>query len=391
MFPIVYLFHKYDIISMASSTSLSTLMIRKPNLNRKRQKVIPLRTLSKKNEYRLFRLIVAGLTIFLFCRLLNLPRNNSQVPVPLIGNIFQSNSNKDLSHVQQTKIIEFPRKIWQTAKGGIASFDDFDREAIGTWTKLNQKWRHEIVTQHSAESYVRERFSERPDIVEVFTDLQDPILRADMIRYLLLLEEGGLYSDLDTKSLKPIDDWIPPEYQAMVNVVIGIEYDKLDGERWVDWTLDLQFSTWTILAKPRHALFEYTVEKVIRGLKNLALSQDTTVSNVKLSINQVLDITGPAMFTQSVFEVLSYCTGATFSWSNVTNLKAPLLVSDILILPITSFGNGQSHSNSGGPNEDGALVQHLFKGSWKEVYYKEEMLKEENRKKQEEEDLASQV
>ena len=37
----------------------------------------------------------------------------------------------------------------------------------------------------------------------------------------------------------------------------------------------------------------------------------------------------------------------------------------VLILPINAFGSGQAHSNSGSPDEDTALVQHLFKGSWK--------------------------
>ena len=37
----------------------------------------------------------------------------------------------------------------------------------------------------------------------------------------------------------------------------------------------------------------------------------------------------------------------------------------VLILPINAFGSGQAHSNSGSPEENTALVQHLFRGSWK--------------------------
>ena len=37
----------------------------------------------------------------------------------------------------------------------------------------------------------------------------------------------------------------------------------------------------------------------------------------------------------------------------------------VLILPINAFGSGQAHSKSGSPDENTALVQHLFKGSWK--------------------------
>lgn len=80
-----------------------------------------------------------------------------------------------------------PRKIWQTSKMGPGALEEDDRKAIQSWVKLNQKHRYEILTQHSAESYVRTTFPRRYDIEETFMDLHDPILRADFIRYLVLL------------------------------------------------------------------------------------------------------------------------------------------------------------------------------------------------------------
>ena len=267
---------------------------------------------------------------------------------------------------------DFPRKIWQTSKTSPAGLDRMDRTSIQSWTKMNQKWRYEIITQYSAESYVRDRFSHRRDIEETFMDLQDPILRADLIRYLVLLGDGGVYSDIDTKSLKPIEDWVPAAYKDYANVVVGIEYDRLEGNRWIDWTLDLQLCTWAIMAKPGHPLLELTVDRVIRGLKRLALKQGKTISGVKPSFNEVLDTTGPALFTHSVFDILSHSTGTNFTWLNITKLTSARLIDDILILPINAFGSGQSHSNSGSPNDDTALVEHLFKGSWKNDHPMEE-------------------
>ena len=81
----------------------------------------------------------------------------------------------------------FPRKIWQTSKMGPGGLEEDDRRAIQSWVKLNQKHRYEILTQHSAESYIRTTFPHRYDIEETFMDLHDPILRADFIRYLVLL------------------------------------------------------------------------------------------------------------------------------------------------------------------------------------------------------------
>ncbi|MCJ1307691.1 hypothetical protein MMC25_001339 [Agyrium rufum] len=299
----------------------------------------------------------------LLTTIIHIVYTNHYGPVPIPTMRFASSHNLSSLTPQPPK--PFPRKIWQTSKVSAAGLDETDRAAIHSWTTMNQKYRYEILTQYSAESYVRETFAHRPDIEEVFRDLQDPILRADLIRYLVLLGDGGVYSDIDTRSLRPIDDWIPSAYSRYANVVIGVEYDALDGPRWGDWTLDLQFCTWAIMARPGHELLELTVDRVLRKLKNLALKQGTAVAGIKANFDEVLDTTGPASFTLSVFELLSRNTGTNFSWLNVTGMTQPRLVGDVLLLPITAFGSGQQHSASGSPDDDEALVQHLFKGSWK--------------------------
>lgn len=123
--------------------------------------------------------------------------------------------------------IAFPRKIWQTSKTNVASLEEGDRSRIQTWLKLNQKHRYELITRYSAESYIKEKFNHRPDIQEIFQDLQDPILRADFIRYLVLLGDGGVYSDIDTMCLVPVEDWVPQSYRGKANLVVGVEYDSL--------------------------------------------------------------------------------------------------------------------------------------------------------------------
>ncbi len=169
-------------------------------------------------------------------------------------------------------------------------------------------------------------------------------------------------------ALRPIEDWVPAVYRKNASLVVGVEYDKLDGVRWQDWTLDLQFASWTVMAKPAHIFLEITVERVMERLKRLAQKQGCTISGIKASYHEVLDTTGPALFTEAVFEGLSYTTGTNFGSHNITGLTEPRLVGDVLILPINAFGSGQKHSNSGDPDSDSAMVQHLFKGTWKKEH-----------------------
>lgn len=314
-------------------------------------------TLSPDTKCARILLIVYCIVVTVFCfHFLQLAKT---------GFLYDDHGSDSLTQTDSLGGPGFPRKIWQTGRTSAVALEERDRLVIQSWVKSNQKYRYELLTQHSAESYVRERFGHRRDIEETFTDLQDPILRADLIRYLVLLGDGGVYSDIDTKALKPIEDWVPSAFKKHANVVIGVEYDKLGGARWVDWTLDLQFCTWAMMAQPGHPLMQTTVERVIGRIRKLAWTQGTTVSGIKTSFQDVLDTTGPALFTEAVFEGLSHSTGTNFTWHNVTGLLTPRLVDDVLILPINAFGSGQSHSNSGSPDEDTALVQHLFRGSWK--------------------------
>lgn len=158
----------------------------------------------------------------LFCfRFLHVAKEHSQTCAATIETTAQSAS---------TYALAFPRKIWQTSKVNAASLGEGDRKAIQSWLKLNQKHRYEIITRYSAESYIKEKFNHRLDIQEIFQDLQDPILRADFIRYLVLLGDGGVFSDLDTECLVPVEDWVAQDYKGMANLVVGVEYDSLGAE-----------------------------------------------------------------------------------------------------------------------------------------------------------------
>ena len=269
-----------------------------------------------------FLVIYCVISTLLCFHLLHLAKSNAVAPVdcphPLPSLTLNTSQHSHL----------FPRKIWQTSRTRLAGLDENDLISVHSWVKMNPKHRYEILTQYSAESYVKTRFSHRPDIEEIFVDLQDPILRADFIRYLVLLGDGGVYSDIDTTSLKPIEDWVPSAYVNQVNLVVGVEYDKLDGDRWGDWPLDLQFCTWAILAKPGHLLMEMTVDRVISRLKALAQEQGTTVSGLRASFDDVLNTTGPALFTEAVIEGLAHTTGTNFTWQNITGMTESKLVED---------------------------------------------------------------
>ncbi|KAI4178001.1 MAG: hypothetical protein LQ343_000085 [Gyalolechia ehrenbergii] len=88
-----------------------------------------------------------------------------------------------------------------------------DAYRVRTWMDLKPDHRYELLTDGAAETYVLDRFADDSRIVNAYMGINDFILRADLIRYLALLKEGGVYGDLDLGCLEPIDLWIPPNFK----------------------------------------------------------------------------------------------------------------------------------------------------------------------------------
>ncbi|MCJ1481632.1 hypothetical protein MMC06_001791 [Schaereria dolodes] len=257
----------------------------------------------------------------------------------------------------------FPQKIWQTWKEPLSIINS---ELVLTWQKLNPEHRYELLTDASAETYVQEKFQiSFPKIVDTYLAITNPAFRSDFLRYLVLLEDGGVYSDIDTRNLKPVSIWVPSSLVEKSSLVIGIEVDD-PGNIERGGRVDFGFCQWTIMSKPGHAILATVVQDLMQSLWDLAKSQNTTLNNVVSNDDDVLRLTGPRAFTAAVMKVLAPRNGGiNATKQQLRGLTAAKLIDDVLVLPVTSFAPGQPHSHAGTPEDEIAYVQHMFKGSWR--------------------------
>jgi alpha 1,6-mannosyltransferase len=113
-----------------------------------------------------------------------------------------------------------PKKLWY--KLGPHGINDEIRGWTDTCIKNNPGYHVEFMTDESGDEWVKKAFAWRPDIVETYLGLTVPIFKADILRYLLLFDQGGIWSDLDvTCKGVPMDDWIPEQYKATADLVVG--------------------------------------------------------------------------------------------------------------------------------------------------------------------------
>ncbi|KAH6653668.1 hypothetical protein BKA67DRAFT_519121 [Truncatella angustata] len=267
-----------------------------------------------------------------------------------------------------------PPKIWQILLPHPDNPDTSPLDAKNlvdtpSWLVQNPGYGYILLGQKEADDFVNAHFSADAKVLEAWRALKDPAVKSDLLRYLMLFIEGGVYTDVDTEALKPIDVWVPETFRDRARVVIGIEWDQLDGGTWAEIPHRLQFCQWTIAAAPGHPLFIKMAYHTINNLESLAAKRMTTLNTLDLSGVEVMMSSGPASWTDVVLEQLKEMDLNVTGVADFSGMKptGPRLYGDILILTIDGCGMGQLHSNSthDGTIPEAALLKHKFRGSWR--------------------------
>ncbi|UJR29836.1 hypothetical protein I4U23_017379 [Adineta vaga] len=247
-------------------------------------------------------------------------------------------------------IRQIPKQIIQTSK-----FSSDINFSENSFIRLNPTYDYLHYNDSSAEQFV---FETMPNFVyETYKILPNSVMKADYFRYIALLVKGGIYSDMDTICLRPIDTWTKAMEINRFGLIIGIEadanfWDILQG----DYVRQIQFVQWTIVAAPGHPIL-YEIVKRIADMSSI-------MKDEKLNNRLILEWTGPGIWTDVIKNYLEI--KYKFSLKQLKNLQEEILIeNDIFILPITGFSPGIKRMGSKSIHHSQAKVQHLFVGSWK--------------------------
>ncbi|USP76605.1 glycosyltransferase family 32 protein [Curvularia clavata] len=252
-----------------------------------------------------------------------------------------------------------PRLIWY--KLGPKGISNEVRNWTDTCIKGNPEYQAHFITDESGDDYVRKTFAFRPDIVQTYLAFSIPIYKADMLRYLLLWDQGGIWYDLDVSCEGvPIDEWVPVEHQD-VSLVVGWEFDA----GWPE-PFRRQFASWTIMSKPRSSHMMQVVDDILDEVRQKTAKYQVPVEGLTLEMmGDVVDFTGPRRLTTSVFKSLEK-EQYTINTTEVHSIMQPVSIGDVLIMPGRSFA---ATANKYTPEQEALLppqlVTHHYAGSWK--------------------------
>lgn len=269
----------------------------------------------------------------------------------------------------------FPKKIWQSWKDDPLHFERKHADVARSWTdqERNPDYRYEVLTDGNEMQYVEEHFGltgfNRPDIVDFFRDVKDSIVKADLLRYLIMYAEGGLWADIDVEALKPMSKFIPPRYdQKDIDMVIGVEIDEPDWwEHHILGPKCRSFCQWTFMCKPQQPVMMRLVENIMTWLGAVAKNQTVPISEVHLDFDQIISGTGPSAFTEAILAEMNILAQKNHEkevkWDDFHDISESKVVSRVLVLTVEAFAAGQGHSESGTHDSKTALVRHNYHAS----------------------------
>ncbi|WP_400087345.1 glycosyltransferase [Yoonia sp. R78084] len=71
-----------------------------------------------------------------------------------------------------------------------------------SWQRHNPDWEYRLWTDDDLLAFVRQCY---PELEALYLSYPKPVQRADMARYLILHHHGGVYADIDTECMAPLD------------------------------------------------------------------------------------------------------------------------------------------------------------------------------------------
>ncbi|KAJ3076732.1 hypothetical protein HDU98_000612 [Podochytrium sp. JEL0797] len=245
-------------------------------------------------------------------------------PIPnIILRTWKTADISEIQHASQTGLDHPDRYTW-----------------FQTWTDMNPRAVQIVIADAQMDAFVRSAFSRR--VVQAYFKLPRMVLRADFLRYMMLYEIGGVYTDMDTSCAVPIYQWnLGLEGVA---VIVGVEDPGYHSDDKYGKGID-SIQQWTMASARHHPFMAKVVHAVTEKIHSMTEQQ--------LLDADVLELTGPGIWKGVVFEHL-HSLGADLE-ASANMWSGYKLYGDFLVV-------GKHYLNNDNGNNPKAFIRHHFTG-----------------------------
>jgi hypothetical protein len=173
------------------------------------------------------------------------------------------------------------KKIWQTYETPIDQLPLRAQESLDTWKRINPEWAHGYMSGKDREDFFRTEFDK--EVFDTYMKYPLGVMKAGLWRFAILYVYGGVYADLDTECISPIESWLNPDYDMV-----------LDLEGNTPW-----YATQVIASAKGHKFLEGAISMAVERARNGIVEQQ----------HMVHYYTDVAMFTDSLFKSMDIQNG----------------------------------------------------------------------------------
>lgn len=185
---------------------------------------------------------------------------------------------------------KIPKDIYQTYKNW-ENIPDVFKTRIRNTLSININYNYHFYNQDDCDKYILETYGQAIfDIYDSISPDYNPS-KADIFRYLIIYDKGGIYYDIKSFPLKPLDDIILPTDELLLSSWFFKPWEHIVN------TGVGEYQNWFIVAKPRHPYIKNVIKLVIKKILTAKINQYRTKTGV-------IHLTGPIIYTQGIIPLL---------------------------------------------------------------------------------------
>jgi hypothetical protein len=199
-------------------------------------------------------------------------------------------------------LMPIPKKLFQTVRSYDALPEDIKKN-IARLQEVNPDWTYKLYEDAETKNYIRQNVSadDWHEIEQV--NPRYGVVLADLFRYIVIYNEGGVYLDVKSTSKKPLSSIIEAETRFVVS-----QWPNKLGQRFAGYGLHPElvhvpggeFQQWCIIAEPGHAFLKAALKQALYNIRTYTPGQFGT------DAYGVLRVSGPIAYTKAIYPLLDH-------------------------------------------------------------------------------------
>jgi mannosyltransferase OCH1-like enzyme len=191
-----------------------------------------------------------------------------------------------------------PKIVHQTITNPLKLTPDVEKN-IRVMKLANPEWEFRLYSGKDRIEYIASNFPSSIIRLYLAIDEKYGAARADLFRYLVIKNEGGVYLDIKSAFVKPLSAVISPHDQ-FISAAWPNDLDGVDISSWgIHKSLPIrEFPNSFIISQPNHPILHECLERVAFNILNYQPFRDG------VGREGVLKLTGPIPYTKSILPYL---------------------------------------------------------------------------------------